>query len=172
MTREKNNHSDTDEILFLDENANEKNPVQDKKGVWKILIVDDEKDIHQVTKLVLSDLKFNNKSLEFLSAYSGEEAKKILQSNPDIALILLDVVMEENDAGLKLVKFIREELKNKLVRIILCTGQPGAAPQTKVVVDYDINDYKQKTDLTKENFHSSIILALRTFDALKELSKK
>lgn len=142
------------------------------KDSWKILIVDDEKDIHQVTKLVLSDCMFNDKHLEFISAYSGEEAKKLIQEHPDTALILLDVVMEEDDSGLKFVKFLRDELKNKLVRIILRTGQPGIAPQMKVVADYDINDYKEKTELTKENFSSCVILALRTFYTLQDLERK
>jgi adenylate cyclase len=158
-------------------NVEEKIPIQqpyllNKKERWKILIVDDEKDIHIVTKLVLSDCSFKNKKLEFISAYSGEEARKLIQEHSDTALILLDVVMEEDDSGLKFLEYLRNELQNKLVRVILTTGQPGKAPQLKVIVDYDINDYKQKTDMTKESYHSSVILALRTFYTLQDLEKK
>lgn len=138
---------------------------------WKVLIVDDDADIHDVTKFVLKDFEFRNKKLQFISAFSIEEAKKIMKEHPDIALILLDIVMEEEDSGLKLVKYLRETLKNQIVRIILRTGQPGVAPQTKVVIDYDINDYKEKTELTKDKLFYTIVMALRSFEILKSFQQ-
>ena len=86
---------------------------------WKILIVDDEPDIHTITKIALSNFKFDNKGIEFLSAYSGEEAKTVLSTENDIALIYLDVVMETDDAGLLLAKYIRKELKNGVEKKVL-----------------------------------------------------
>lgn len=156
--------------LFDDENEKKDNS-QMQEG-WKILIVDDEKDIHQVTKMVLRDFAFNNRGLVFISAYSGSEAQKLIRDNPDTALILLDVVMEEEDTGLKFVKYLREELNNKLVRVIIRTGQPWAAPPSKVAIDYDINDYKEKTELTKEKFFSTLVIALRSFENLKKIIDK
>jgi two-component system sensor histidine kinase ChiS len=136
---------------------------------WKILVVDDDPDIHRVTKLNLQDITFDNKPVIFLHAYSSEEAKVLLANNSDIALILLDVVMEERDSGLKFVKYVREEMGNSVVRIILRTGQPGQAPQNQVVLMYDINDYKEKSELTLDRFFSAIILAFRSYKALNEL---
>ncbi len=135
---------------------------------WKIFIVDDDRSIHDVTKLVLRDLVFENKKLAFLQAYTIEEAKKIMQDNPDIAVIMLDVVMEEDDSGLKFVKFIREELNNHLVRIVLRTGQPGLAPENKIITHYDINDYKEKTELTSNKLNTLIITLLRSYNELKK----
>lgn len=138
---------ESEQIVFADE----KQP-QSVKKQWKVMIVDDEEDIHKVTKLALGKLNFQNKKLNFLSAYSAEEAKKLIAENPDMSVILLDVVMESDDSGLQLVKYIRDELKNKFVRIILRTGQPGQAPEENVIIDYDINDYKTKEELTDKNF--------------------
>jgi serine phosphatase RsbU (regulator of sigma subunit)/CheY-like chemotaxis protein len=144
----------------------DKNGDADKTGVpltWKILVVDDEVDVHKVTRLVLSDFKFAGRIVELISAFTGEQAKDILRVSRDIAIVLLDVVMEEYDTGLKLVEFIRNELNNNYVRIILRTGQPGQAPEREVIVQYDINDYKSKTELTSEKLITSVVSCLRAF---------
>lgn len=144
---------------------------KEQKKSWKILIADDEQDVHTVTKMVLKDLEFSGKKMEFLSAYSAEETKKIISENPDLALILLDVVMEEDDSGLKVVKFIREEQKNKFIRIILRTGQPGKAPEKRIIMDYDINDYKEKTELTFQKLYTTIIASLRSYQDILTIDR-
>jgi response regulator RpfG family c-di-GMP phosphodiesterase len=121
--------------------------------------------------MVLSDLHFDDKGVIFLSAYSGKETLQILEEHNDIALILLDVVMEEDDTGLKIVKEIRENLKNKLIRIILRTGQPGKAPEKSVILDYDINDYKEKTELTFQKLFTTVIASLRAYQDLKTIER-
>lgn len=136
---------------------------------YKVLIVDDEKTIHKITMMVLSKLNLGGKRLEFLSAYSAVEAKEIMRKTENIAVVLLDVVMEEEDSGLKLVKYIRDELRNVKVRIILRTGQPGYAPQKEVIMNYDINDYKEKNLLTSSQLYISVITALRSYRDLDEL---
>ena len=138
-------------------------------GFWKVLIVDDDPGIHAITKTVLRDLLYENRTLVFLSAYSRAEAVSVLESEEDIALILLDVVMEEEDSGLRLVQYIREELTDSLVRIVLRTGQPGKAPSQKVIIDYDINDYEEKTDLTAQKLFTTVIASLRNYRDLQVL---
>ncbi|MGE5373024.1 MAG: DUF3369 domain-containing protein [Solirubrobacterales bacterium] len=130
---------------------------------WKVLMVDDEEEVHRATRWVFRRLDFDERPIEFLSARSAEEAKVILNEHPDIAIILLDVVMEQEDAGLKLVHYIRQELNNKMIRIILRTGQPGQAPEIEVMRYYDINDYKEKTELTSEKLFTTIISGLRSY---------
>ncbi len=131
---------------------------------WCLLVVDDEPGVHAITQLALRNLEFKGRRLEILNAYSGAEALAILRQRRDIAVILLDVVMETDDAGLRCVRTIREELGNREVRIILRTGQPGQAPEQRVVLDYDINDYKAKTELTSQRLFTAMIAALRTYD--------
>jgi signal transduction histidine kinase/CheY-like chemotaxis protein len=138
---------------------------------WRILIADDELDVHLVTKLALQRKKVFDRGIEFLSAYSGEEAKAILRENDDIACILLDVVMEREDSGLEVVKFIRDELGNRTVRIILRTGQPGQAPESSVILEYEINDYKQKTDLTVERLFSTVVTAIRSYRDIRAIEQ-
>lgn len=136
------------------------------RAPWRILIVDDEPDIHAVTRMALSNVKFKDRGVELLSAFSGKEGAEILARETDIALVLLDVVMESDDAGLVLARRIREELKNTLVRIVLRTGQPGQAPEDRVIVEYDINDYKAKTELTKQKLFTTVISSLRSYEGL------
>jgi len=134
--------------------------------------VDDEKEVHIMTKLVLSDYSYKGSTLEFLSAYSGDEAKELIKDNSDAACILLDVVMETKDAGLEVARFIREDEKNDKLRIILRTGQPGKAPEKEIILNYDINDYKEKTELTDQKLFTTITTALRSYLHLLDLDEK
>ncbi len=130
---------------------------------WVVMIVDDDPAVHQVTQLVMADFEFAGRRLQFLNAYSASEARDLLRSRSDVALILLDVVMESDHAGLDLARFIREELRNTHVRIVLRTGQPGQAPEEHVIKTYDINDYKEKTELTKRKLITVFYAALRSY---------
>ncbi len=158
--------AEDEDLIFIEEEALENKPIQDS---WKVLIVDDEIEIHTITNLALKDFVFENKSIKFFSAYSGKEAKEIIKNNNDIALILLDVVMETEEAGLEVVKYIRDILGNKIVRIILRTGQPGQVPEDVVIVSYDINDYKTKTELTNKKLFTTVVTALRSFSSLNQI---
>ncbi|MPY23904.1 DUF3369 domain-containing protein [Shewanella psychropiezotolerans] len=136
---------------------------------WRILVVDDEPDVHTVTKLALSRFKLDGRSLEFINAYSGEEAKQILSNENNVAMAFVDVVMESDHAGLELVKWIREDLKNAAIRLILRTGQPGQAPEEDVIVNYDINDYKAKAELDSRKLVTSVYSALRSYRDIIEV---
>ncbi|MFY8272783.1 DUF3369 domain-containing protein [Pseudoalteromonas sp. SSDWG2] len=151
----------SEDFLFSNEEVQEVE--QQISGSWKVLIVDDEPEVHAVTKLALSDFEFQNRKLEFISAYSGEEAKRLIQLHEDAAIVLLDVVMETDDAGLQVAEFIRTEANNQHVRIILRTGQPGQAPERQVIINYDINDYKSKTELTAQKLFTVVMASLRSY---------
>jgi response regulator RpfG family c-di-GMP phosphodiesterase len=132
-------------------------------AAYKVMIVDDDIEVHTTTKMILKDFSFQGRKLEFIDAYSGKEASDLMRRHNDVALILLDVVMEANHSGLEFVEFVRKELKNIFVRIILRTGQPGQAPEGKIIVDYDINDYLLKTDITVQRLYTSLYQALRSY---------
>ena len=138
---------------------------------WKILIVDDEPEVHTVTKLVMSNEIILGRRLEFLDAGNGEEAKKVLQEHDDIALVLLDVVMSTENDGLLLAKWIREDLDNHMVRIVLRTGNPGEAPEIEVITGYDINDYKEKSELTAKKLRTLFYTSLRSYRDLLTLDQ-
>jgi len=127
------------------------------------LLVDDEPDIHDVTKLTLTRFRLDGRALTFLHAYSGAEAKEVLAREKDIALVFLDVVMEQEDSGLEVARWMRQELDNQFTRIVLRTGQPGQAPEERVIVNYDINDYKEKTELDRTKLFTTTFAALRAY---------
>lgn len=167
------NASSDDEMFFADEekadtSIHSKNASNDQNP-WKIILIDDDQAIHDSTLLILKGFSFNNRNLQIFSAYSAKEAQTLLVANPDMAVALLDVVMESDDAGLTLVHFIRKEIPNPLIRIILRTGQPGQAPEHTVVVDYDINDYMNKATLSKQRLLTSITASLRSYRDLLAL---
>ena len=139
---------------------------------WRVLIVDDDVDVHVVTKFSLSNACFQGRRLSFLHAYSGEEALNTLRNTPDIALVLLDVIMETSDAGLHVARQIRDSLHNHLVRIVLRTGQPGQALEHSIILDYDINDFWCKTDLTTRKLFTTVISSLRAYAGLEEAHRR
>lgn len=159
----------SDELIFAEEDEPAVAADKESAGYWRVLLADDEAEVHSVTRLALAGVSFRDKPLRFLSAYSGAEAIELLRQHPDIALVLLDVVMETEHAGLDAVRQIRGELGNRNVQIILRTGQPGQAPEEKVIVDYEINDYKAKSELTARKLFTSVTAALRAYDYLAEI---
>lgn len=136
---------------------------------WKIAVIDDDPAVHDGTRFALSDYSLNGQTLEILSAYSAAEGRKLMAEHRDVAAVLLDVIMETDVAGLELVEFIRNEIRNETVRIILRTGQPGQAPERRVIVQYDINDYKAKTELTADKLFTSLTAALRSYQQLERM---
>ncbi|MGE5546721.1 MAG: ATP-binding protein [Solirubrobacterales bacterium] len=130
---------------------------------WPVLVVDDDEQVHAMTRVLLRDFSFDGRGFSVLSAHSAAEAARLLADSPDIPVVLLDVVMETADAGLKLVRTIRDELGNDRVRIILRTGQPGEAPERDVVLGYDVNDYKSKSELTAQKLFTALVGAVRSW---------
>jgi signal transduction histidine kinase/CheY-like chemotaxis protein len=159
--------ADDDIVQLIDDPGDE--PRREDARRWKVAVIDDEPAVHDGTRFALADYKLNGQGLEILSAYSAAEGRDLMRKHPDVAVVLLDVIMESDAAGLDLVQFIRNELKNETVRIILRTGQPGQAPERRVIVDYDINDYKAKTELTADKLFTSLTAALRSHEQLQRM---
>jgi signal transduction histidine kinase len=160
--------ADQDDVLQLIEDSG-RVPEASTARKWKVAVIDDDQAVHEGTRFALSDYNLNGQTLEILSAYSAAEGRTLMRAHPDIAAVLLDVIMETDAAGLDLVEFIRNEIKNETVRIILRTGQPGQAPERRVIVDYDINDYKAKTELTADKLFTSLTAALRSYQQLERM---
>ncbi len=156
-------------LVFEDESAKQKNYTTTEP--WKLLVVDDEEDIHLVTAMVLRNYTFMERDLEVIHAYSAEEAKEMIRTIPEIAVALIDVVMETEHAGLDLVRWVREDARDPAMRLILRTGQPGYAPESTVIIEYDINDYKEKTELTALKLNTIVTTAFRAYSHLKILER-
>ncbi len=163
---------DSDLLVFSDETETPNDDYSKcKNKTWQVLVVDDDEEVHAVTQLALSNMSAFDRPLEIINAMSALDGQQQLANNPNVAVILLDVVMETDHAGLEFAEYIREELGNPLVRIILRTGQPGQAPEHEVIARYDINDYKEKTELTTQKLYSSVYTALRTYQNLCQLEE-
>jgi len=146
-------------------------PLIQQSATHRILIADDEPDIHAVTRLSLKALTRKIGPTEFLSASTGKETLALLERNPDTGLILLDVVMETDTAGLDVCRAIRADLKNSLVRILLRTGQPGVAPEQQTIESYDIDGYLAKTETSSNRLYTSVRCALKSYQELLALER-
>ncbi len=141
----------------------------DAEHHWKIMMVDDDTQVHQVTKLALRRFRFQNRRLSFLSAYSGQAAIELLETHLDISIILLDIVMETSDAGLRVIEQVRDVMGNRSIQIVVRTGQPGEAPEESVVLNYAVNDYKTKIELTQQKLFTTLVTGLRAHQTICEL---
>src|ERR1700743_2161090 len=160
--------AEPDDVLHLIEDT-EADPEVSTARKWKIAVIDDDHAVHDGTRFALSDYSLNGQTPESLWDYSAAEGRALMREHSDIAAVLLDVIMETDVAGLDLVEYIRSEIKNETVRIILRTGQPGQAPERRVIVQYDINDYKAKTELTADKLFTSLTAALRSYQQLERM---
>ena len=160
-----------DHKFDLDFLSKDSKPIANLKKTYKIIIADDDEDIHTLTELLLKDFIFEKEGLIFIHTYSAVETIRCIDRHPDAAVILLDVVMEEMNSGLKVVDYIRKVQKNRMIRIVLRTGQPGYAPEESLIRDYDINDYRLKTELTKQKMYTTLYACLRSYRDLMHIER-
>lgn len=158
--------SDDDRLMLIEDQEQGPEP---EHACWRVLLVDDDEDVHRSTEFALQDLVICGRPLQLLNAYSAEEAERLLVAEPDIAVAILDVVMENDQAGLQLVDRVRRGLQLINLRIILATGQPGYAPEMEAIRDYDINDYRTKNELTRSKLYTSITTAIRSYQQICKL---
>jgi len=157
---------------FVNFLAEDPNPASlDTQPAWIIAVIDDERAVFDATQIALEGTQFDGRSIRILYAPSGEQGRRLLAETPDIACVLLDVVMETEHAGFDLVRDIREKMENSAVRIILRTGQPGYAPPMDVIRRYDINDYKEKSELTQTRLWTAVACALRSYQQIIDLER-
>jgi len=152
------------DLIFADEEAPRSDqPPKPAIKPWCILLVDDDPEVHAVTRLALRGFEFQGSGLELLSAHSGLAGREAFHDRNDIALAIVDVVMETEHAGLDLVHYVRNTLQNHRTRLVMRTGQPGQAPEDRVIREYDIDDYKEKTDLTIQKLRTLLYAKLRAY---------
>lgn len=169
MTDLSTDNESADELMLFEDEAGADDGSGEHRP-WRLMIVDDDEDVHTATLFALDKVQILGRKLEFLHAYSAAEARVMLAREQDVGVILLDVVMEREDAGLTLVRFIREDLMLNEVRIILRTGQPGYAPEIEAIRDYDINDYKTKSELTRAKLFTTLTSSMRSYDQIRAIN--
>ncbi|MDZ7924844.1 MAG: EAL domain-containing protein [Marinagarivorans sp.] len=158
-----------DDLMMFTDEVDDASCANDAQ--WNILIVDDDAQVHAATKFALKGTEILHHTINFIDAYSAREAKELLQTTKDIAVILLDVVMETPNAGLDLIAYIRGDLGLDNVRIVLRTGEPNQAPEMAVIRDYDINDYKIKSEITQKSLYACLTSAVRCYEQIKTIKE-
>jgi len=163
--------ADDDDLLFLPEGPEAGPERIASPQRWRVLAVDDDRDFQRSTAFALSGMRVLGRRIELLQAYGHAEAARLLAGERDIAVMLLDVVMETDDAGLRLARAVREVLGNAELRIVLVTGQPGLAPVHEVMERYDINDYWTKSELGVERLHTLLTAGVRAWEQLRTVAR-
>jgi CheY-like chemotaxis protein len=161
----------SDELNFAAETAGGEQAQGNNGDPWRVLVVDDDPDVFRVTELSLMRLRFRDRGVQLLTASSGGAARAFLYQEPDIAVALIDVVMETETAGLDLIRTIRTEFGLTDTRIILRTGQPGQAPERDFILNYEIDGYANKAELTAMKLFTTVVAALRAYETVSNLSR-
>ena len=136
---------------------------------WNVLIVDDEPDVLAVTRLALKDVTVYGLPLKIHTAASKAEAIDKLNTTLALpgapegacAVAFIDVVMETDHAGLELCDYIRNTAHNYSTQLFIRTGQPGVAPERKVIDDYDISGYFTKQEMTEQKLYTLVKTGIR-----------
>ncbi len=162
---------DDDLLPEDDEPARPSAPVEERRR-WRVLIVDDDRDVRAITELALKGLRIDDAPVEVLCVDSAEQARRILRERDPIALAIVDVVMESDTAGLEFIEWVRRELGDQAIRLVVRTGQPGSAPETQVMRSYDIHDYLSKTETTSPRLISCVTGAVRAWRDLGTIHRQ
>lgn len=157
-----------DELLFAHEGPE---PAPDPVALapWKVAVVDDDESVRAITRIALAPLRVDDRPLELLEATSAAEGIALFAAHGDIALGLVDMVMEEPTAGLKVIDAVRKAQGNHKVRLVIRTGQPGHLPEERIVRENEINDYREKTELSAQKLRSMTTSAIRAYRDLDRL---
>ena len=134
------------------------------------MVVDDDEEVHLVTKILLRNLTIDGDPVTLSHCYSSEEAWQWFLDHPDTAVMLLDIVMETESAGIELVRRIRTSYPDHPLRIIVRTGQPGMLNPKELVETLDINDYRTKTELSNISLYTTIVTNVRMYKRLVTLN--
>ena len=133
-----------------------------------VVLVDDEPDVHEITRLALRNFRIYGLPVRLLSASSKAEGIELLNSlkvgRADISrasVAIIDVVMETDHAGLELCAYIREVMKNRSMQLYVRTGQPGVAPERSVIDQYDIQGYLAKSEATEDKLYTLVKAGVR-----------
>ena len=132
-------------------------------GTWNILVVDDDNYIHVLFREILKDFEFKGKTINIISAFNTKEARNILIEKDNIAVIFIDIFLEEKESGFLLSKYIREDIKNNNSRIILMTGKGTTKLKEEAILNYNINGYEDKSTLFSEKLFVILISAIRGY---------
>lgn len=157
-------------MLQTEDDSNSLPPAEWRpRNTWCVLMVDDDAAVHTVTRLALRGYEYKGRSLEFISAFSGREGRQVFADRNDIAVALVDVVMERDEAGLELVDYVRHTLDNHCTRLVLRTGQPGTLSRQSVARDHEIDDYREKTDLSIQKLRALLDSQLSAYQGAQTL---
>ncbi len=161
---------DDDELLFDDDAEHAAiGPRSTASSAWRVLVADDDEGVRTVSNLVLTGHVVDGRPIELTCVGSAAEAREHLARTEDVAVAVLDVVMETENAGIDLARWIRAELSESHVRIVLRTGQPGTAPEAQVTSECNIHDYLSKSETTARRLVTCVTGAIRAWHDIRTI---
>ena len=135
---------------------------------YKVLVVDQRPTALYSSRLALSKMSFAGKSFTAIEACSLEEAKKRLLDHEGVAMVILNSEIEGQDISVSIIDFIRNELKNESIRIIIRTGYPNSSLKRSITENYKIDGYLFEEEIEKSQFEFVVINAIHTYNQIQK----
>lgn len=132
----------------------------------KILIVDDQEDIRLITRMSLRRLKWKDLPLDLHVASSGAESIAFVQAHPDTQVVIMDIMMEHDQAGLEAIEALYAMYPR--IQFIVQTAQAGLLSEHEVICQYPITNYLTKSAESSQRLGSMVLLALKNYERLGE----
>lgn len=136
---------------------------------WLVLVVDDEDSMREMIRIWLRDLTYQGRPVEVLEATSKLEALQVLRRTPEVAVVLLDQVLEGPNDGIETALYIRRTLGLRETRVILNTALDQALPKLDVLQREEVNDIQYKNELSLQKLQALVITNLRNYRDLINL---
>ena len=138
---------------------------------WKVLLADDDPIFHKIGHAKLDGVEFDGHQIETFNSDDYKSSCLFLQENPDTALVVLDIHMDEASTGFKIIDFVRNDLNNSELRILLYTGDSNIESEESMLDSYAVSGYLSKTDPAPEQLLTKVKLALRSYSDIRKVKK-
>lgn len=120
-----------------------------------VLVVDDNEDVYISTKFALELFESEGRSINVSYSNSAISAMELLDKQ-NYNLIFVDIVMETEDAGYKVIEFIRNNRRDRESKVYIRSGKPGNLPEEFMHLIEGIDGYLHKTEVTVQRLEEII----------------
>ncbi len=138
-------------------------------SVLSILLLESDQGIYQIWQEQMSAFTFQGKSVRWEWVETPKQAKVKLKKENHFCAIGLAIDTAKPKTSLDMIRWIKEELGNPALRVIVYGDCEDIALETSLFLDYGIHEYCRKSDLTSVKLTTLVIKALQSYQEVQNL---
>lgn len=140
--------------------------MKSSKPYFEVLVVDDEPDVIDVTKVALKNTSIYGSDIRVIPCRSKQSTLELLSEKVKsftIAIGLIDIRMEGEMSGLELCNYIRYALNNRAINLYIRTGSEDAGLEEEAIKNYEIDGYLSLSQMTRDKLFSIIACGIKNY---------